>query len=205
MDELQIIECEQNSEAWYEARAGIVTASDFATVLASGRGGKPSVTRKRLMATKAAEIITGTVVPTWQGNEHTERGHILEQEIRDLYEATSNEPVVQVGFMRRGRIGCSPDALVGEDGMFEAKSCLPHIQIERLESGTLPSEHLAQVQGQMLVSGRAWVDYRSYSPGLPQLRIRVPRDIAYQSTLLQELRQFNRELDALVVKIRSMS
>lgn len=205
LDELQIIECEQNSDDWYAARSGIVTASDFATVLASGRGGKPSVTRKRLMATKAAELITGVVTPTWQGNEHTERGHILEQEIRDLYEATSDAPVVQVGFMRRGRIGCSPDALVGDEGMFEAKSCLPHIQIERLEAATLPSEHVAQVQGQMLVSGRAWVDYRSYSPGLPQLRLRVFRDLAYQSNLLQELRQFNRELDALVAKIRSMA
>ena len=204
-EELQIFECEQNSDAWYAARAGIVTASEFSTVLAKGRGGAPSETRKKLLAIKAAEIITGGAVQAWQGNEHTERGHILEQEIRDLYEATSEHPVTQVGFMRRGRMGCSPDAVVGDDGLFEAKSCLPHIQITRLENGSLPSEHLAQVMGQLLVSGRQWVDYRSYSPGLPQLRVRVHRDLAYLSTLNTELQQFNRELDALVAKIRAMS
>lgn len=205
MDELQIIDCEQNSDAWYAARAGVVTASEFSTVMAKGRGGAPSETRKKLLAIKAAEIITGGPVSAWQGNEHTERGHAMEQEIRDLYEATADEPVYQVGFMRRGRIGCSPDACVGDVGLFEAKSCLPHIQIARLESGGVPSEHFAQCQGQLLVSGRQWVDYRSYSPGLPQLRVRVRRDLPYLSTLNQELQQFIRELDALVNKIRSMT
>src|SRR5690625_7477340 len=122
LDELQIIECEQNSDAWYEARSGIVTASDFVTVMASGRGGKPSVTRKRLMATKAAELITGAVTPTWQGNEHTERGHVLEEEIRDLFEAASVERVVQAGLMRRGQVGWRPDGLVGGSGQFEARA-----------------------------------------------------------------------------------
>lgn len=205
MHELEIIDCPQNSPEWYAARAGIITASEFSTVLAKGRGGGPSETRKKLLAIKAAEIITGGPVSVWQGNEHTERGHALEQEIRDLYESTTDLPVTQIGFMRRGRIGCSPDAAVGDDGLFEAKSCLPHIQIARLESGGLPSEHVAQVQGQLLVSGRHWVDYRSYSPGLPQLRVRVVRDLAYLSTLNTELQIFIRELDQLVEKIRRMS
>lgn len=205
MDEVQIIDCEQNSDEWYAARSGIVTASEFSSVLAKGRNGAPSETRKKLLAVKAAEIITGGPVSTWQGNEHTERGHQMEQEIRDLYEATSEYPVTQIGFMRRGRMGCSPDAAVGELGLFEAKSCMAHIQIARLEAGTLPSEHVAQCQGQLLVSGRQWVDYRSYSPGLPQLKVRVYRDLEFMSTLNTAIRQFNAELDSLVAKIRAMS
>lgn len=205
LPDVEIIDCAQNSDAWLQARAGVVTASEFHTVLAKGRGGAPSETRKKLLAIKAAEILTGGPVQVWGGNEHTERGHALEQEIRDLYEATSDEQLTQVGFMRRGRIGYSPDGLVGEHGLFEAKSCLPHIQIARLEAGTLPSEHLAQCQGGLLVSGRHWIDYRSYSPGLPQLRVRVQRDLVYLSNLNTELQIFIRELDQLVEKIRRMS
>lgn len=204
-DTLEIIDCEQNSDAWYAARAGVVTASEFNSVMMKGRGGAPSETRRKLMACKAAEIVTGKPVQMWAGNGHTERGHEMEDQIRDLYEATSEHAVTQIGFMRRGRIGCSPDAAVGDEGLFEAKSCLPHIQIDRLIARELPSEHKAQVHGQLLVSGRRWVDYRSYSPGLPELRVRVYRDAAYLSTLNQELQQFIRELDALVAQIKAMS
>lgn len=161
LDELQIIECEQNSPEWLAARAGVVTASEFSSVLMKGRGGAPSETRRKLMAVKAAEILTGAPVQVWQGNAHTERGHALEDEIRNLYASTQESDVTQIGFMKRGRIGCSPDAAVGDDGLFEAKSCLPHIQIDRLLAGTLPPEHAAQVNGQLLVSGRQWVDYIS--------------------------------------------
>jgi hypothetical protein len=205
MTDLQIIECEQGSDEWFQARAGVVTASEFSTVLAKGRGGAPSETRKKLLATKAAEIITGAPVPGWKGNEHTERGKSMEGEVRALYEATSPVPVQAVGFAKRGRIGASPDSLVGDDGLLEIKTKLPHLQIEALEAGRLPPEHVAQVQGQLLVTGRMWCDFRSYWPGLPQLRVRVVRDLAYLSNLNTELQIFIRELDQLVEKIRRMS
>ena len=72
------------------------------------------------------------------------------------------------------------------------------------EAGKLPSEHVAQVQGQLLVSGRQWCDFVSFWPGLPELRLRVYRDTEYMSRLNQELQQFIRELDALVAQIKGM-
>ena len=35
----RIIECEQGSELWYEARLGLPTASEFSTILAKGKDG----------------------------------------------------------------------------------------------------------------------------------------------------------------------
>lgn len=205
MDDIQIFDCEQGTDEWHLARAGTVTASVFSTVLAKGRGGGPSETRKKLLYQLAAERITGEYVPTWTGNQHTERGKAMEAQVRDLYEATSDEPVQTVGFIRRGEMGASPDSLVGDHGLLEIKTALPHIQIERVVAGVLPTEYVAQVQGQLLVSGRRWCDFRSYWPGLPELRVRVIPDLAYQSTLLQEIRVFNAELAALVTKIRGMA
>lgn len=206
LDELQIFEdLEQGTPEWHAARCGVVTASVFHTVLAKGRGGAPSETRKKLLYQLAAETITGEYVPTWDGNKHTERGHVMEPQVRDLYMATSALDCRQVGFMRRGRIGCSPDTLVGDEGLLEIKTKLPHLQIEAVLAGKLPSDHVAQVQGQLLVSGRQWCDFRSYWPGLPELRVRVYRDLPYLSTLNQELQVFIRELDALVAQIKAMA
>lgn len=207
-DDLQTFEdLEQGTPEWHAARCGVVTASVFHTVMAKGRtAGTPSETRRKLLYQLAGETITGEYVPTWDGNKHTERGHAMEPQVRDLYmSAFPDGHCRQVGFMRRGRIGCSPDTLVGDDGLLEIKTKLPALQIEAVLAGKLPNEHVAQVQGQLLVSGRQWCDFRSYWPGLPELRVRVYRDTAYLSTLNQELQQFIRELDILVAKVKALS
>lgn len=196
--QLEIFDCAQGTPEWLQSRCGIVTASTFSDVLAKGEG----KTRTKLLYSVAAEILSGKPVPSWGSNAHTERGHEMEPEVRNLYEASCPDEVVQVGFMRLGRIGCSPDSLVGDAGLLEIKTRLPHLQIEVLERGTLPPENRAQVQGQLLVSGREWCDYRSYWPGLPQLKLRVPRDDAYLQTLQDELDRFLNDVDRIVQKYR---
>lgn len=193
-------DCPQGSEAWFAARAGVVTASCFDEVLAKGRGGADSKTRTKLLRTLATEVITGKPVPGWGGNEHTERGHVLEAEARSLYASSCESEVTQIGFVRRGRIGASPDSLVGEQGLLEIKTKLPHLQIELLESGKLPPEHVAQVQGQLLVTGRLYADFISYWPGLPLFEIRVGRDPEYMANLQSELNLFLMEMDSLIRK-----
>ena len=205
MNDLRIFDCEQGSPEWLKARAGVPSASVFATVIAKGRGGGPSETRAKLLRQLAAEVITGEPQPTWAGNQHTERGKAMEAQVRDLYESSSDLPVSEVGFMMRGRVGCSPDALVGDDGLLEIKTALAEKQIERLEAGVLPPEYKAQVMGQLYVSGRQFCDFISYWPALPQLRVRVYRDLDYLSNMKAELDRFVIELDALVSKIRAMS
>lgn len=193
---IEVFDCEQGSPEWFSARCGIVTASTFADVLAKGEG----KTRRKLLYTLAAEILSSQPVTAWEGNRHTERGSQMEAEVRALYIAGCSEEVTQVGFIRSGRIGASPDSLVGEDGLLEIKTRLPHLQIEALERGTLPPENKAQVMGQLLVTGRQWCDYRSYWPGLPQLKLRVTRDDDYMSNLKLELSRFVDELDSVVNK-----
>lgn len=204
-EELQIFDCEQGTPEWLSARAGVLSASVFGVTMMKGRGGGPSETRNKLLYQLAAERITGEPCPQWGGNEHTERGKVMEAQVRDLYEATSELPVRQIGFARRGMIGASPDSLVGDDGLLEIKTKLPHLQIDAVLAGVLPTEHQAQVQGQLLVTGRQWCDFRSYWPGLPQLKVRVYRDLEFMSMLNTAIRQFNAELDSLVAKIRAMS
>lgn len=202
IDELQVIECEQGTDEWFAARAGVVTASEFATVLAKGRGGGDSITRRKYMMTLAGEILTGQVADKWEGNRHTERGKLLEGEARDAYALIADVEPAQVGFLRRGRIGCSPDSLVGVYGLLEIKTKLPHLQLDVLESDAVPPEHMAQIQGQLWVSGREWCDFVSYWPGLPIFIKRVTRDVDYIARLSVAVSEFVADVDRIVSKYK---
>jgi hypothetical protein len=123
----EIIECEQNSPEWLRARMGIPTASAFSDVLAKGEG----KTRRTYMLKLAGELITGEPMESFS-NAHTERGHLLEEEARDLYTLQTGADIARVGFIRNGRAGCSPDSLIGEEGGLEIKTKLPHLLIETI-------------------------------------------------------------------------
>ena len=202
MRELQIFECEQGSPEWFQARLGVVTASEFATVMAKGRGGGDSKTRRTYMLKLAGEILTGE--PMWSyTNEHMERGKAQEGEARVLYAMLNDADPVLVGFLRRGDTGASPDALVGDAGLLEIKTKLAHLHLEALLAGKLPEEHRPQVQGQLWVSGREWCDFVSYCPGLPPLVVREFRDEAYIATLASAVDAFLEELHATVKQVNS--
>lgn len=195
---------EQNTEEWLRARAGMPTASMFSTVMAKPgpRGGQPK-TRTTYLYKLAGEIITGEPMKNWS-NKYMELGHEMEPEARSMYEMIVGEEVQQVGFIKNGNCGGSPDALVGDDGIWENKNAEPHIQIERLLKGTLPTEHVAQCQGLMMVSQRLWVDFMSYCRGMPPLILRVERNERYIAELKIDVNNFVKELNALVEKIRGM-
>ncbi len=198
---LEIIDCAQNSPEWYAARLGIPTASRFKDVLAKGQG----LTRKKYLYTLAGERLTGEMAESYT-NGDMERGHAMEAEARERYAFQRDAEPQLVGFMRRkvGEhwIGASPDALLGEDGLLEIKTKAPHLQLECLDGGRLPPEHVAQVQGQLWVSGRQWADFVSYWPKLPLFVVRVERDDAYIATLSAEVMAFCEELEALTNKYR---
>ena len=200
--DLQIIECEQGTPEWFTARAGIPTASRFATVLASGRAGAESKTRRKYLLQLAGERITGRPMESYS-NGHMERGKDQEAEARELYALVRDVEPQPVGFMRRGDAGASPDALIGTDGLLEIKTKLADLQIEVLLANRLPPEHVAQVQGQLWISCRQWCDFVSYSPGLPLFVTRVQRDDAYIAKLAVEVATFNAELDDIITQIKT--
>jgi len=199
---MDIITCEQGSEDWFRARAGIPTASEFSTIMASGRGGGESKTRKTYMLKLAGEILTGEPMERFN-NPFLDRGHAMEAEARDLYAFMADVDPEQVGFVLSGRKGCSPDALVGSAGLLEIKTKAPHLHIECLMRGEFPPDHKAQCQGQLWVAEREWVDLAAYWPGLPLLTYRAVRDEPYIHGLSEAVDAFNAELDAVVAQVRA--
>ncbi|MPZ36639.1 MAG: exonuclease [Rhizobiales bacterium] len=198
---VEVIECEQGTPEWFAARLGIPTASEFACVIAQGKGGGESVGRRTYMYKLAGEIITGEIAEAYT-NPDMERGKAMEAEIRAAYEFENDLTVQCVGFLKNGRKGASPDGLIGNDGLVEFKSCSPHILIQRMKLDNFPPEHMAQCQGQLLVSEREWTDCVLYWPKMPRYVKRTYRDEAYIAKINAAIRQFNDDLDELVAWLR---
>lgn len=200
---MKIIDCEQGSPEWFSARAGIPTASEFHTVMAKGKGGGESLTRKTYLLKLAGEIITGEPMESFT-NAHMERGKAMEDEARDLYSFMTDSDPLRVGFVTNGKAGASPDSLIGDRGGLEIKTKLPHLLIDLLLKGEMPPEHKAQVQGCMWIAEREWWDFAAYWPKLPLFTKRIIRDDTYIRSIADAVDQFNDELDATVARLRAM-
>lgn len=197
----QIIECQQGTPEWLAARAGIPTASEFHTVMAKGRGGEDSKTRRKYLLKLAGEVLTGAPMDDYS-NSHMERGHAMEEEARNCYSFMANVEPELVGFIRSGDAGCSPDSLIGANGLLEIKTKLPHLLIDCLLKDNFPPEHKAQCQGALWVSEREWIDIAVYWPGLPLFVKRAHRDEEYIGQIASAVAQFNEELAEIVAKVR---
>jgi hypothetical protein len=194
---IEVFNCEQGTPEWFAARLGVPTASQFAAVKAKGEG----KTRRTYMMKLIGEILTGESSENFS-NLHMERGHEMEPDARNLYAFRLDVDPVQVGFLRNGRKGASPDSLVGTNGMCEIKTKLPHLQAEVLLADKLPPEHVAQCQGNLWVAEREWIDFVSYWPRMPLFVKRVYRDEAYIATLAKEVDLFLAEMDTYLTVLR---
>lgn len=198
---VQIIDCDQNSAEWFAARSGIPTASNFATIMAKGKGGGESLTRKKYLYKLAGELLTGEVQDGYS-NAHMERGHEMEPDARNMYALMTDANPQLVGFVRNGQKGASPDSLVGDKGMLEIKTKLPDLLIDVLIRDEFPAEHKAQCQGALWVAEREWIDIAVYWPKLPLFIKRAHRDESYIADMSQAVDAFNSELAEVVEKIR---
>lgn len=199
---METFDFDQRSPEWYAARAGIPTASEFATVMAKGKGSAPSKTRQTYMMKLAGEILTGEPMENYS-NHHMERGRVMEDEARNFYSFMQDAEPQPVGFIRNGDKGASPDALIGDHGMLEIKTKLPHLMIGIILADKFPPEHMAQCQGQLWVAEREWVDLVCYWPNMPLFVKRLRRDDEYIAAMADAIDLFNGELRDMVEKIRN--
>jgi hypothetical protein len=194
---IQVINCDQGSTEWRFARLGIPTASQFSAVKAKGEG----KTRRTYMMKLIGEILTGEPCENYS-NDHMERGKEMEQDARNLYSFHVDIEPELVGFIRNGRKGASPDSLIGTNGMCEIKTKLAHLQAEVLLADKVPTDHIAQCQGNLWVAEREWIDFVSYWPRMPLFVKRVYRDEAYIATLAKEVDLFLAEMDTYLTVLR---
>jgi len=200
---MKIINCEQGSELWLQTRLGICSASHFKDILAKGKGKAMSKTRQTYLYQLASEKLTGLVQPSFK-NDAMEWGTEQEPYARKHYEKVEGVEVKQVGFVfHSDSIGCSPDGFVGDCGLVEIKCPKTPNQIQWIENDKVPTEHMAQIQGQMWVCDREWCDFVSFDPRIIDgpsgyFKKRVERDDEYIKNLSDEVDAFLFQLSELM-------
>jgi putative phage-type endonuclease len=167
----------QGSDEWKQLRLGKVTASRVADVVAKTKSG-PSASRANYAAQLIAERLTGVPSESYT-NAAMEHGTATEPEARAAYEFYQGVTVEQIGFVEHPAIdqaGCSPDGLVGTDGLVEIKCPNTATHLDTLLNQVVPGKYDTQIQFQMACTGRQWCDFVSYDPRMPEnMRLFVQR------------------------------
>lgn len=198
---MKTIDCEQGSAEWLASRCGVFSASNFDKLITTK--GEPSKQAQKYIFQVAAEKVSGIKEDSFQSSAML-KGIETEEEAVDFYELTHGVEPVKVGFClhENGFYGCSPDRLVGDDGLLEIKCPLPHTHVEYLLENNLYQDYFQQVQGQLFVTGRKWCDLMSYSRGLRPLIVRVTPDLKFFEKLDLVLASAVLSLNEVLEKIR---
>jgi putative phage-type endonuclease len=176
----------QGSDEWLQARCGLLTASEMKLIITpTGKVANNDKTRTHAYEL-AFQRITGFVEPQYVSDAML-RGQEDEIYARAAYSEHYAE-VVETGFITNDEwgftIGYSPDGLVGDDGLIECKSRAGKYQVQTIATNEVPEEYMLQLQTGLLVTRRKWIDFISYSGGLPMFVKRVEPDLELQSQIV---------------------
>lgn len=176
----------QGSDEWLDLRRGLITASEMSLLLTPTLKVAANDKSRQHVYELLAQRISGYTEPHYVSNDML-RGQEEEVLARALY-SEKYSPVRDGGFVTNDQwgftLGYSPDGLVGDDGLIECKSRRQKYQVQTIIENTVPEEYMLQIQTGLLVTGRKWLDFVSYSGGLPMVVIRVLPDPAAQEAIV---------------------
>lgn len=115
----------------------------------------------------AIEQIKGSPIASNYQNSHMERGHEQEPYARAKYEQTMFCEVANGGFYCDEKCGCSPDGIINQDGVIEIKSVIPNVHYANINRQSLDPAYKWQCYGNLLFTGREWLDFVSYCADYP--------------------------------------
>ncbi len=196
----------QGSAEWLAARAGCLTASAIADMIAKTKTGE-AASRATLRARLVAERLTGVPQDTFS-NGAMQWGNEQEPFARAAYEIQSGNLVDQIGLVMHPNIpyaGASPDGLIDDCGLVEIKCPNTATHIEYLLSGIPPNKYQPQMLWQMECTGRQWCDFVSFDPRMPErlqlFVVRFERDEDRLDALRKDAIAFLAEVDALILQL----
>ena len=193
---MRIVCDRQQTEEWDRWRAR-PTASDFYRFItpAKGQYSAQATAYAAVIVAKRLGVYTEPPPSFWMdwGIEH-------EPAAKTAYVDRTGRQIEEVGFCipdHTDAFGCSPDGLVGTDGLVEIKCPAPETLIAYHGAQELPDQYRPQVQGQLLVTGRAWCDFFAWHPQVSPFLLRVKADPIYQEKILDCLVKLLHEIKTI--------
>lgn len=196
---------EQGTDEWHAMRLGKVTASQMANIIM-----KPDAAGyQNYRAQLVCERLTGRATETFK-SAAMQHGNDTEPQARAMYIMTTGRMVEQIAFIDHPTIemsGCSPDGLIGDDGLIEIKCPQPVEHIRTITGGAIKRQYVLQMQWQMACTGREWCDFVSFCPDLPDdMAMHIER-VTFDREAVRELeaaaRVFLRGVDDLGAQLHN--
>lgn len=183
----------QNEDEWIWLRSQKPTSSSLNKIMA--HYGKPFGEPAHTYAINIAiEKLTGRAVTGSYKNADMDRGHEEEPLAVMEYEKQFFCDVTNGGFFDWGYFGCSPDGLVNDDGVIEAKSAIPSVHFSRIRKQSFDTTYKWQLLGNMKFTERKWIDFISYCGAFPEgKKIYVHR--LYAKNYSKEFDQIDKRLE----------
>jgi len=190
----------QGSPEWFNMRVGKVTASHAQAIGNNGKG----------LDTYLLEVVSemfSSAQKDQYSNEHTERGNELEPLARSMYELQKNVEVEEIGFAEYNDfVGCSPDGLVGDDGMIEIKCPDDKTYFNLLMNENIDSSYIWQCQMNLLILEKKWCDLIFYNPNFEKsMKIfRLKPDKEMFSRLKEGFAKAEKEIIRMISKYKEI-
>lgn len=201
---MKIINVEQGSAEWLEARKGRITGSRFKDARDRLKSGAPSKACIAYAMDVARERCGGKAPEKFQ-NAAMRFGTEQEPLARQAYEEATGNLVEEVGFIvdEEGHFGLSPDGLIGDDGVLEIKTMVSSDTLFTAVADGDIAEYIDQCNGYLWLLGRKWVDLCLWVPDLGILKIiRITRDEAAIEALESDLMAFAKTVREYESKLR---
>ena len=195
---VKIHNMEQRSDEWFAIKKGKASASRAQAIGNGGKGLENYVIE--IMAEYYSIAERENYI-----NEHMQRGIELEPIAKQVYELEHDCEVREIGFAEYNEyIGCSPDGLVGKDGMIEIKCPCDRIYLGILINEKIDSGYVWQCQMNMLILKRKWCDLIFYNPNFKKSMYikRLKADKKTHEKLLKGFEKVEEEIKKIKNKIK---
>jgi hypothetical protein len=199
---------EQKSPEWFSVRAGRLTGSAAADMLASVKTKGEAASRRDLRLRLVVERLTGIPQDDGTGyvNAAMQRGIDKEADAIAAYEAATGLLVRRTGFLAHDDLmaGCSLDGDVDDfTGIVEVKCPKSSTHLATYKSREVPPCHMPQIVHNCWISGATWCDFVSFDDRLPvelslfHTRVFAPDVAAYELMARQFLSECDAEFESI--------
>lgn len=203
-----IINADQRSPEWFQARAGKLTGSRAADMLATTIKTGEAAARRDYRMQLVCERLTGQPQEDGFVNAAMQRGIDLEPLAFAAYEALTGSVAVRTGFLchTTHQAGCSLDGHVDAfKGIVEIKCPKSATHLRYLRDGVVPKDYIPQITHNCWITGAEWCDFLSFDDRFPAdlqvFHVRVfAKDldlVVYEAAALKFLAEVENEVNVL--------
>lgn len=166
-----VIDCEQRTPEWHQARCGLLTGSRASDAIDLLKSGGESAKRRDYRLQLVAERLSGRPQESGFVNAEMQRGTDLEPAARAAYEVVTGSIVLECGFVKSASCaaGCSLDGYLGDFATLVSLKCpKTATHVRYLQEQRFPIDYEPQMLHELWITGAESYHFLSFDDRLPE-------------------------------------